>query len=182
MPAQRRPCRPRAWAPYAFADAQHGDARTDELQSGHRRDRQGPSGQGDRRAGRRHGAGGRRSRHPVPHLEREQGPGGARHPRAGGSSAVQARDTPHAGEPAQSVAVPAGGRRPAHRRRTRRRAASPGAASNFGPAASCSPWARFSAAGSTSDWKAHPGGRAGDPPAQSRWRRACAIWSCASAA
>ena len=52
---RRRPCRHRGRAgggahgqAHAAADPQHRDARADELQSGHRRHRQGPPGQGDR--------------------------------------------------------------------------------------------------------------------------------------
>jgi tRNA uridine 5-carboxymethylaminomethyl modification enzyme len=45
-------------------------------------------------------------------LNSQQGPGGARHARAGRPHPVQGRDPPPAGEPAQPVAVPAGGGRP----------------------------------------------------------------------
>ena len=55
---------------HAAADAQHRDAGADELQPVDRRHRQGPSGQGGRRAGRRDGAGHRRGGHPVPHPQR----------------------------------------------------------------------------------------------------------------
>ena len=51
-----------------------------------------------------------------------EGPGRARHPRAGRPRAVPGGDPPPDGEPAESVAVPAGGRRPDRRRRPGRRA------------------------------------------------------------
>ena len=79
---RRRPRRHRSRArrrahgrAHAAADAQHRDAGPDELQPGDRRHRQGPPGQGDRRARRRDGARGRRGRHPVPHRStRRKGP------------------------------------------------------------------------------------------------------------
>ena len=64
----------------------------DELQPVDRRHRQGPPGQGDRRAGWRDGRGDRRGRHPVPHPQRLEGPGRARNARAGRPGAVPGRD------------------------------------------------------------------------------------------
>jgi tRNA uridine 5-carboxymethylaminomethyl modification enzyme len=79
---------------HAAAHAQHRDAGADELQPQHRRHRQGPSGQGDRRAGRCDGRGHRRGRHPVPHPQRQQGAGGAGHAGAGRPGAVPRRHPP----------------------------------------------------------------------------------------
>jgi hypothetical protein len=77
---RRRPCRLRgrgrgcAHGPaYGAVHAEPRPDRADELQSGHRRRRQGPSGPRGRRARRHHGRGRRRLRHPVPaaqHLAR----------------------------------------------------------------------------------------------------------------
>ena len=57
-------------------------------------------------------AGGRRSRHPLPHPQRLEGAGGARDPRPGGSGAVPGGDPAAPREPAESVAVPGRLRRP----------------------------------------------------------------------
>jgi hypothetical protein len=109
----------------------------------------------------------RRSRHPVPHPQRQQGPGRARHPGAGRPHPVQGGHPPPAGEPAQPVAVPAGGGRPDARGRPR----GVGAVTQVG--------LRFRAravvltAGTFLDGRIHVGlqnysaGRAGDPPAVS---------------
>ena len=74
---------------HAAADPQHRDARPDVLQPVDRRHRQGPPGQGSRRARRRDGDRHRRGGDPVPHAQLEQGAGGARHARAGRPRAVQ---------------------------------------------------------------------------------------------
>ena len=105
----------------AAADPQHRDAGADELQPVDRRHRQGPPGEGGRCARRRDGDRHGRGRHPVPHPQFEQGPGRARHARAGRPRALQGGDPPPAGEPAEPVAVPAGGRRPDDRGRPRGR-------------------------------------------------------------
>jgi hypothetical protein len=90
MPAPRPRWPRRAWARDPAADAQHRDAGADELQPVDRRHRQGPPGQGGRRAGRRDGRGHRRGGHPVPHPQWQQGAGGARDAGAGRPGAVPA--------------------------------------------------------------------------------------------
>jgi hypothetical protein len=61
MPAPKPRWPRRAWAAHAAADAQHRNPGADELQPVDRRHRQGPPGEGGRRAGRRHGRGHRRA-------------------------------------------------------------------------------------------------------------------------
>ncbi|CAM5413439.1 hypothetical protein RLIN73S_06703 [Rhodanobacter lindaniclasticus] len=113
---------------HAWCDALAGlfaDDRCHELQPGDRRHRQGPSGEGDRRAGRRHGPRGGLGRHPVAHAERVQGSGRARHPLPGRPRAVQGGDPPDSGKPTEPGTVPAGGGRPDHRRWPRHRRGHP---------------------------------------------------------
>ena len=138
---RRRPRRHRGRAgrgahglPHAAGHAEHRGARPDELQPGDRRHRQGPPGQGDRRARRRDGARHRPRRHPVPHAERQQGPGGARDARAGRprsstsapsaacsrtsrTSRCSSRRSPTCGS--RAAAWPASSRRPASSSRRR---------------------------------------------------------------
>ena len=102
---------------HAAADAQYRNARADELQSGDRRHRQGSFGEGNRCAGGRDGARGRRGRHPVPHPQCEQGTRGSRDARASRPATLQARHPSPARDPAELGIVPAGGGR--HRRRGR---------------------------------------------------------------
>ena len=103
---------------HAAAHAQYRNARPDELQSGHRRHRQGSSGQGDRCAGRRHGAGGRSRRHPVAHVECIERAGRARHALPGRSRLVQGGDPATSGNAAEPVDFPAVGRRSDARRQS----------------------------------------------------------------
>ena len=77
----------------AAAHPEHRDAGADELQPGHRRDRQGAPRQGDRRPRRGDGAGRGPLRDPLPHPERAQGSRGAGDPRPDRPLAVS---PPHA--------------------------------------------------------------------------------------
>ena len=90
----------------AAAHAEHRDPRADELQSGHRRDRQGAPRQGDRRTRRGDGGGRRSLRNPLPHPQWQDEPGPQLH---------EARKGPAVGDPRpdRPRAVPA-----AHPRRS----------------------------------------------------------------
>ena len=66
---------------------------SDVLQSVDRRHRQGPSGQGNRRARRRDGSRGGRGRDSVPDIESLEGSGGARHACTGRPGAVSPGDS-----------------------------------------------------------------------------------------
>ena len=160
---------------HAAVDAQHRNARPDELQPGDRRHRQRPSGQGDRRAGRRHGPRSRSRRHPVAHVERVERSGSARDPLPGGSRVVQGRDPAPPGNAARPFDFPAVGRRSDPGRQSRDRRGHPdgtqlgsrdrGSDGGRGPGRQIHRMASYA------------GSRAGDAPA-SVWPNACASCRC----
>ena len=99
----------------------------DAVQSGHRRDGQGPPRSRDRRAGRAHGAGRGRDRDSVPDAQSKPWPGRLVAARAGGQEAVSRLDARHADKRARHRVRDWGGRcdcrgrRPGARRQAGRR-------------------------------------------------------------